>query len=152
MPPPWAALAEEVKTLCDAGLAYQEIAARLKCKPHWVAKALAWWHAERGLSVPDGRKVVRRPRLNRADKLSDQAKTLWDQDLGTQEIAGVLGCDRNLASRAFRRWFEARGLPAPDNRRRWRERHKQRAAGGSNPKDPTRSVIGPDGNVGAATG
>lgn len=54
-PPPWAAVADRVKELYDAGVRYADVAARLGCPRSWPAKALAYWHRERGLTPPDGR-------------------------------------------------------------------------------------------------
>jgi hypothetical protein len=83
---PWAALASRAKELFDAGVGYEDMAGRLGCPPHWVPKALAWWHAERGLAAPDGRAV--RARLHRptqAETLADKVMPLWDAGLPMQD-------------------------------------------------------------------
>jgi hypothetical protein len=121
-PPAWGALSQQVKDLWDAGQKYEEIAAQLMCKPHWVPKALAWWHQERGLPAPDGRLAV--GRLHRptvADEIIDRAKELWDQELPIWQIAERLRCDRNAVTRSIQAWFRSRGLPVPDNRARRKE-------------------------------
>jgi biotin operon repressor len=117
--PPWVAIADRVKQFFDAGRECKQIAAELKCPRSWIAKALAWWHKQRGQPAPDGRKL--RARLDRqsdAEKLSEAAKTLWDQNLLMQEIAERLGCCRDTVTAAIRHWFESRGLHVPDGRPR----------------------------------
>jgi DNA invertase Pin-like site-specific DNA recombinase len=117
--PPWVALAEEVKKRFDQGLEYDRIAEELQCHRTWVPKALAYWHQQRGLPVPDGRQLrARLQRPNAAAKLADDAKALWDEDLPMQEIAVRLGCDRDTVAAAIRCWFESRGLAVPDGRHR----------------------------------
>lgn len=49
---------------------------------------------------------------------SEKAKTLYDQGLLMTEIAEQLGCKRSYATKLLRYWFESRGLPFPDGRRR----------------------------------
>jgi predicted transcriptional regulator len=48
-------IADEVKRLSDEQLLMHEIATRLRCDISTVTKALAFWHALRGLVVADGR-------------------------------------------------------------------------------------------------
>jgi hypothetical protein len=117
--PPWAAAADQVKELFDAGYGYEEIAARVPCRYSWVAKALTWWHRQRGLPVPDGRNLRKRLRkLTRAGGLADEAKALWDDGLLMQEIAERLGCHRDTVTGAIEHWFRSRGLAVPDGRTR----------------------------------
>ncbi|MDB5313471.1 MAG: hypothetical protein JWO38_7673 [Gemmataceae bacterium] len=61
--PPWASIADRVKDLFDRGVEYAAMTAQLGCPRSWPAKALTWWHRERGLPPPDGRKC--RARLTR---------------------------------------------------------------------------------------
>jgi hypothetical protein len=72
--------ADRVKELFDQGVEYAVMAERLRCRRSWPAKALAWWHRERGMVPPDGRKrkarLVRRPE---AERLADDAKRLLDE-------------------------------------------------------------------------
>ena len=117
--PPWAAVADAVKAAFDAGTDYRGIAVAVGCPYPWVAKALAWWHRQRGLAVPDGRTLkARLDRPTLAASLADAAKELWDADLPMGEIAGRLGCDRDTVTAAVRHWFEARSLAVPDGRAR----------------------------------
>ncbi|MDB5306861.1 MAG: hypothetical protein JWO38_1063 [Gemmataceae bacterium] len=64
--PPWASIADRVKDLFDRGVEYAAMTAQLACPRSWPAKALTWWHRERGLPPPDGRKC--RARLTRESK------------------------------------------------------------------------------------
>jgi site-specific DNA recombinase len=120
--PPWAQFAQRVKERFDAGLEYDRIATELQCPTHWVAKALAWWHTERGLPVPDGRTLkARLDRPTLAVALADQIKTLWDAGMPMQSIAAKVECSRDIVTAAIQYWFESRGLPVPDGRHRRRE-------------------------------
>jgi len=117
--PPWAAVADEVKALFDARVKYKEIAKRLACPPSWTAKALAWWHEQRGLTSPDGRKLVGRlARQTLAEAVADEVMQFYRQELPIQEIAEKFGCDRNTVTDAVRHWHETQGLPVPDGRNR----------------------------------
>jgi hypothetical protein len=63
-PPPYQAIADQVKALYDEGLLLGEMAARLGHDRATVAQAVAFWHTSRGLPVPDGRsrrKGLKRP-------------------------------------------------------------------------------------------
>jgi len=118
-PPPWAALADRVKELSDAGVRQADIASRLGCHRAWPAKALAYWHAARGSVAPDGRSA--RGRLAAKPEASarlDRAKSLWDGGLPMQDIAAGLGCCRDTVTALIAGWFESRGLPVPDGRER----------------------------------
>jgi hypothetical protein len=118
-PPPWAAVADRVKELFDAGASQDNIAARIPCSYPWVAKALAWWYRERGLPVPDGRGLRKRLRkATQAEELADRAKALWDQGLLMQEIAERLECGKDAVTGAIAHWFRSRGLVVPDGRTR----------------------------------
>ena len=55
-PPLFVTLSEEAKQLHDAGHAYVEIAARLKCSHPTVAKAIGHWYRSRDLPEPPGRR------------------------------------------------------------------------------------------------
>jgi len=119
---PWVVIANDVKKCFDRGLVYERIAEELNCHWTWVAKALAWWHRQRGLPVPDGRQ--HRHRLQKrsiAEGLADEAKAQWDRGLPMQEIAAALGCNRDTVTAAIRHWFESRNLPVPDGRHRRRD-------------------------------
>jgi site-specific DNA recombinase len=61
--PDYQRIADDVMELCDQGLLLQDVAERLKFDRNTVTKAIAFWHASRGLAVPDGR--TRRKRLKR---------------------------------------------------------------------------------------
>jgi hypothetical protein len=120
--PPWAPLAQRVKDGIDAGKEYDRVAAALNCPPHWVAKALAWWHAERGLRAADGRTL--RARLGRsaeAAAVDEKVMTLWNEGLPIQEIAAEVGVCRDTVTAVVRRWHEDRGLKVPDGRHRRRD-------------------------------
>jgi site-specific DNA recombinase len=120
--PPWAALAQRVKDAIDAGTAYERVAEDLKCPPHWVAKALAWWHADRGLPAPDGRALrARLARPPEAAATDARVMELWATGLPMQEIAAAAGVCRDTVTAVVRRWHEARGLAVPDGRHRRRE-------------------------------
>ncbi len=116
-PSPWAAVADAVKELYDAGLRYEDIATQLGCPRSWPAKALAHWHCERGLQPPDGRTT--RDRLLEGPavaELADRAKVLWDQGLLMHEIATALECCRDTVTAAVKYWHTSRSLPVPDGR------------------------------------
>jgi len=69
-------LSERVMELVREGLLLQDIAAKLECDRNTVTQAVRYWHASRGLPVPDGR--TRRkdlPRRNRRDRPSDGEST-----------------------------------------------------------------------------
>jgi hypothetical protein len=61
--PPYQEIADQVKELYDQGLLLHEIASRLKCDPHTITSAVAYWFGSRGLPAPDGRS--RRKTLDR---------------------------------------------------------------------------------------
>ena len=120
--PPWAAIAEEVKAMFDAGARYVTIVEHFDCPRSWVAKALGWWYAKRGLPSPDGRKSrARLKSLTLPEKLADTVKALMDQGLLLQEIASHLGCVHNTVTKAVKHWHRSRGLPVPDGRTRRKE-------------------------------
>ncbi len=119
VPPPWAALADRVKELSDAGIRQADIASRLGCHRTWPAKALAYWHAARGSVAPDGRSA--RGRLAATPEAlaqRERAKSLWDGGLPMQDIAAGLGRCRDTVTALIAGWFESRGLPVPDGRER----------------------------------
>jgi hypothetical protein len=125
--PPWAARTEEVKARVDAGLGYPEIAAALGWTEQWVAKARAWWYASRGLPVPDGRTEMARPdRPTMAETLTERVMPLWEAGTPIEEIAGALGCSRDIVRESVRQWHLARGLQVPDGRHRRREVNEAR--------------------------
>ena len=117
-PPVHERIADEVKALFDEGLKYTEIAKKIGYNRNLVAEALTFWHKDRGLSAPDGRKHVSRlkrsPRL--AERIADQVMARVRQDAPLQEIAKELGTGRNTITKAVRAWHEQRGLPVPDGR------------------------------------
>ena len=120
--PPWAAIAEEVKAMFNAGARYVTIVEHFDCPRSWVAKALAWWHDKRELPSPDGRKSrarLKNPTL--PEKLADRVKALMDQGFLLQEIASHLGCVHNTVTKAVKHWHRSRGLPVPDGRTRRKE-------------------------------
>ncbi|HUR55391.1 MAG TPA: recombinase family protein, partial [Gemmataceae bacterium] len=76
-PPPWAGVADAVKEMYDAGVRFEDMAARLRCPRSWPAKALAHWYQERGSRPPDGRATCDRLAADPAvPELSDRAKEL----------------------------------------------------------------------------
>jgi DNA invertase Pin-like site-specific DNA recombinase len=140
-PPPWAALADEVKTLFDAAVTFEEIANRLGCRKSWPKKALAWWHQQHGLQCPDGRKVVARLNIpTQAEAGAEQVMALYREGLPMQEIAHRLGWNKDTVTSAVRHWHELRGLPVPDGRNRRKQlnenRRDSRAADGDTPELP----------------
>lgn len=118
-PLPWSSIAGEVKEMYDAGVRYEEIAARLRCPRSWPAKALGCWFRERGLPPPDGRSTRKRLGADPAVvDLSEKAKALWDEGLLMQEIAKRLGCCRDTVTAAIGYWHSIRNLSIPDGRER----------------------------------
>jgi len=118
-PPPWARVADEVKEMYDAGVKYEDMAARLNCPQSWPAKALALWHRDRGLPPPDGRTVRERlATAPEAERIAEPAKALWDQGRLMRDIAAELGCCRDTVTAAIAHWFASRGLAVPDGRAR----------------------------------
>jgi site-specific DNA recombinase len=121
-PAPDEQIVDAVKELWDAGLTYREIAAQVGWNRNIVAAALARWHRDRGLEPPDGRSCkYRLERQTLPEKLAEDAKRLWDQDLLMQEIADRLQCNRDTATKAVSHWFRSRGLAIPDGRTRRKE-------------------------------
>ncbi|MGE3809683.1 MAG: hypothetical protein AB7K24_33880, partial [Gemmataceae bacterium] len=118
-PTPAGQIADEVKRLWDEGLTYKQIAVRVGWNRNIVTEALSIWHRRQGLKPPDGRTCkARLERETQPEKLSDQAKQLFDQGLLMQEIAECLGCNRDTVTQAIAYWFRSRGLPVPDGRTR----------------------------------
>ena len=58
---------------------------------------------------------------------------LWQAESLMDDIAGKLGVDRNVVTKAVRWWHESRSLPAPDGRTRRKtlqtKTRQRRAAG-----------------------
>ena len=52
------------------------------------------------------------------DQQAEQAQQLWHQDLLNQEIAERMGCLASYVTKLLHHWFDSRGLPRPDGRRR----------------------------------
>ena len=103
-----------------------EIAQMLGISKAWVTMLLQRSRAREGLEPRDGRQ--HRHELNRtillpspAERLSQQVKEHWDNDLPIQEIAQILEVDKSRVTAAVKFWFESRGLPVPDGRARRRE-------------------------------
>ncbi|MCA9087595.1 MAG: recombinase family protein [Planctomycetaceae bacterium] len=103
-----------------------EIGQILGISRSWVTTLLTRSLVRDGKTPEDGRR--RRHQLNRvvnlpspAERLSQQAKDLWDQDLPMQEIAQRLDVDISRVTAAIKFWFASRGLPVPDGRARRRE-------------------------------
>ncbi len=117
-PPIREQIADQAKTLWDAGLRYSQIAKRIGRSRSMVTKALAFWHESRGLPAPDGRRHVGRlkkgPRL--AERIADRVMALVREYVPLQDIAAELGVSRNLVTEAIRIWHEKRNLPVPDGR------------------------------------
>jgi len=135
--PPWAAIADRVKGLIDAGFLYADIAVQLGCIPSWPAKALAYWYEERGLPAPDGRST--RGRLSDTPEelaLRQRAMELWDTDLSMQDIAAALGCCLQTLKARVADWHTAQSLPIPDGRNRRADRGDRRATPTEQPADP----------------
>ena len=86
----------------------------LRCHRSWPAKALDYWHEQRGLSAPDGRSERKRllPSPETVE-LRDRAKAFWDGDLLVHEIAEKLGCCRDTVTALIRDWHTSRGLEVP---------------------------------------
>ena len=127
-PPAHERIADEVKTLWDGGLKYTEIADRVGSSRNSVAKAVAFWHESRGLSVPDGRRHVGRlkkgPPL--AERIADRVMEFVDQQIPLGDIAAKLETSRNRITEALRIWHEKRSLPVPDGRTLRKQRRKRR--------------------------
>jgi site-specific DNA recombinase len=121
-------IADEVKVLWDAGLKYTEISKRIGWNRNIVAKAVAFWHEARDLSVPDGRRHVGRldrgPRL--AERIADSVMELVDQKMPLTDIAKKFETSRNRITEAIRIWHEKRNLPVPDGRTLRKLRSKKR--------------------------
>jgi hypothetical protein len=115
----YAKLANPVKALFDAGVSFDDMAVQLNCHRNQVKMALAYWHEQHGLPIPDGRSCRQRlakPTL--PEQLAEPAKELWDQNLQMHEIAQRLNCNRDTVTAAIAHWFRSRGLEVPDGRAR----------------------------------
>jgi hypothetical protein len=120
-PRPWAAYADRVKELWDAGVEGREIARRLGIRFPWVAKARRAWHEARGEACPDGRACMKRlPPATLAHRLADAVEPLLLQGLSYRAIAERLGCGRNQVAKAVALLAERDGRPRPDGRARRR--------------------------------
>jgi hypothetical protein len=115
--------ADQVKALYDQGLLIKKIARQLGINRNLTSKALACWHQQRGLELPDGRS--RRGTLHHKhlvappyQQIADRVKELCDQGFLLEEIAHQLGYDRNTITSAHKYWFRSRGLPVADGRTR----------------------------------
>jgi hypothetical protein len=112
-------LADRVKELFDSGVSFDEMAAQMGCHRNTVAKALAYWYEQRGLTAPDGRSCRQRlARPTLPERLADAAKEFWDRGLLMQEIAARLGTNPDTVTKAVEHWFRSRGLEEPDGRTR----------------------------------
>jgi hypothetical protein len=116
-------LADRVKELYDRGLLIKAVARELGIRRNLARRALACWYQQRGLDVPDGRS--RRSSLAEPhdtpplyQRVAEQAKRLWDDQLLIQEIAQQMGCNRETVTKAVAFWHDSRGLPIPDGRTR----------------------------------
>jgi DNA invertase Pin-like site-specific DNA recombinase len=54
-PPTYREIADRVKALAERGLLFGDIASELELDRNTITAAWRWWHASRGLPVPDGR-------------------------------------------------------------------------------------------------
>ena len=72
-------LADQIKSLLDLGLSYEETAARLKTSLTTITASVKHWHEQRGLPVPDGRTRRRELRLQGAGTTSPLADTSTSQ-------------------------------------------------------------------------
>jgi len=52
------------------------------------------------------------------ERICEEVKGLCDEGLLLQKIADRMNCDRNTITKAFRYWYESRGLEVPDGRTR----------------------------------
>jgi DNA-binding CsgD family transcriptional regulator len=52
------------------------------------------------------------------DEQANEAKRLWDQGLLNKQIAQQMGCSPAYVTKLLHHWFDSRGLPRPDGRRR----------------------------------
>ena len=120
-------IADEVKSLWDAGLKYAQIAERFGRNRSVITKALAHWHERHGLPAPDGRRHVKRlkkgPRL--AERIADRVMSLVRKHMPLQDIAAELGVSRNRVTEAIRIWHEKRNQPVPDGRTLRKQRSKK---------------------------
>ncbi len=118
------AIADELMTLAEQGVAYNVIATRLGCNRGTVTKAVHHWHRARGLPAPDGRSNRRRPAKPRI------AETIIDE-VPIKQIAEQLGVGRNMVAEALKLGYARQGLPVPDGRalRKQRNTRRRRRAG-----------------------
>jgi DNA invertase Pin-like site-specific DNA recombinase len=117
------ARADRVKEMYDAGILIKAIEAELGLPRCSAAKALKFWHRNRGLAPPDGRGrraglVQKRTGPSKAERIADEVARLSDEGLLFAEIATRLGCHRDLITAATAHWHRLRGLPVPDGRSR----------------------------------
>jgi len=119
-------LMQKIRELDDREYLGVEIARMLGISKAWVTMLLQRSRARDGLEPRDGRQ--HRHELNRttmlpspAERLSQQVKEHWDNDLPIQEIAQILEVDKSRVTAAVKFWFASRGLPVPDGRTRRRE-------------------------------
>ena len=122
-----AQLADGVKSVWDEGLTCQEIALRIGRSRTLVRKAIRYWHATRGLPLPDGRSLRKRLKVpTRAATIMDDVMRLWNRGLSYTDIATELKCDRNVITAAVKLHFRHIGEPVPDGRARRKQLREQR--------------------------
>ena len=122
---------ERAMELYNRGMMCKQIAQDLGVSKSRVTAILHSAFESQGKKMPDGRN--RRKHLEQKssepalfEKVSEEAKLLYDGGKLMTEIAEALKIDRNTATKAIRYWFESRGLPVPDGRSRLRELQQKR--------------------------
>ena len=113
------AIKDKVMELWQGGMRCKEIAKKVGWSRNIVAEAVALWHSEHGLPVPDGRAC--RKRLNTetlAERIADLAKGLWDQGLSDRQIAARLECSPTTAVAAVASWHTTNRLIMPSHAER----------------------------------
>ena len=116
-PPPWAAVADQIKVLHEKGMTAYAISNELHCIYSWIAKGLEWWHQQRGLPMPTYQeKRGKLDKLSQAEAIADEVIQMIDEKVPFHEIANRLRCHRDTVTAAKKIGYERRGLPVPDGR------------------------------------
>lgn len=122
-PDPKAAIRIRVKELYNQGWMQKDIAREVDLHRSQITKLLKEWEQLNHEKLPDGRR--RRHYLSqgkmaspRYQKIAEEAKQLWDEDIPTKEIARQLNCSPPTVERSVQYWHEIRGLPIPREKER----------------------------------
>lgn len=116
--------ADRVKQLYDEGKQLKEIAEIMQINVNMAIEALKFWYASRGLDYPNN--AIRRGALRKADpngalwkRLTPKVIRLVEAGFTNREIAGQLGCSRDLITKILKCHDEMHGTNYCDRKARY---------------------------------